>query len=206
MEAAKNRVILKDVRFSYPHLVAPRLNQTNNREEYTLRILIRKDDKESLSAIAAAINFCKTDDRLSKRFGQNGKIPARLEPDLYDGDAEANSAGKIPPENAGCYYMNLKSTTQPGLRDLKTSPHEQVTDESVIYAGSYGLVSFDMVPYSKNGKTGISHFLSNVVKTKDGEPFSAPRRTAEEDFSEFLTGENAETAQSATDELKALGL
>ena len=202
-----NMVVLKGVRFSYPNLftaVHNPKNDPNSKLEFSVRILVRKDDKAAMAAIKKAVEFVKASPDLVKKWGTNGTIPAAIKPFYYDGDTTPNKEGKIPPENAGCIYLNLKNATKPSVAKLTPEGMlQELTDERELYAGCYGIVSFTLVPYPNHGQGfGISTYLSNIAKTADGEPLAAHATAATDDFAEFLAGENGD---AAADEASGLG-
>ena len=59
-------------------------------------------------------------------------------------------------------------------------------DKDEFYSGCYGYASIAFRGYLNNGKMGISVYLNNLLKSKDGEPLG----NAKTDVASFFAGIN----------------
>ncbi len=174
------KVVTGEVRFSYVHAFEPYTFEDSDSEaKYSARIFIPKSDTKTLKALQSAIKSVKEDENSIKKWG--GQVPKNLDLPYYDGDAISDEA----PEAAGCYYLNLKNSRKPGVIDLETGT--AITNPTEFYSGCYGRASFRLFAYNQKGKKGIGSSLSNLCKTRDGEPLGAVISTAEEDFADFMS-------------------
>jgi len=166
------KVVTGKVRLSYVHVFEPHaFDSAPDKAQYSVCVLVRKSDKQTLEKITRAIEAAKAEGKTSK---WNNKLPAKLWNPLRDGDEEH-------PEDeafAGCYFINAKSNSKPGVVDLDCNP---ILDKSEVYSGCYGRVSLSFFPFNSAGNNGIGVGLNNVQKVADGEPLGG-RANAEDDF------------------------
>jgi hypothetical protein len=177
-DSTTTKVITGKVRLSYAKIWQAEPDD-NGVLWYSSSILIPKSDKETLKKIKASVDVAK---ELGKsRWG--GKIPANVKLPLRDGDEER------PDDDAytGCYFLNAKSKTQPGIAkpigkgpDGKTKLQE-ITDSTEVYSGCYVKVSLDFYPFDTKGNRGIAVGLNNIVKIQDGE-FLGGKASVYDDF------------------------
>lgn len=168
------KVVTNEVRFSYPNVFVPKAIEQGQDPKYSVNILIRKDDEETLATVNAAIKQAKTDGLASK---WSGKLPKKFHEPLRDGDVEKDDD----PVYAGCFFINISSKTKPGIINKYRQPID--TDEE-FYAGCYGRASINFFPFSAAGNNGIGAGLNNLQKLRDGERLSG-RASAEDDFDDF---------------------
>lgn len=175
--ATNTKVVTGIVRFSYVYVFEPKNN--DGKEEYSVSLLIDKDDKETLDKINKAVEAAYKDGQ-SKLKGSAKSVPAlaALKTPLRDGDAER------PGEDAykHKYFINAKSKTKPGLLDKRKNP---IIDSTEFYSGCYGRASVNFYAYNTSGNRGIACGLNNLMKTEDGEPLGG-RARAEDDFADFF--------------------
>lgn len=176
MQLADTKVITGEVRFSYVHVWEPDSVNGDN-PKYSVSILIRKDDKETLSKIQAAILAAKEAAKI--RFG--GKLPSTFKMPLRDGDTDREDDKSY----EGCYFLNASSKTAPGIVDRQL---RRITVQEEFYSGCYGRASIKFYAFDANGSKGIACGLDNLMKTRDGEPLGG-RQTAENDFASFAEGD-----------------
>ena len=182
----KNEIVTGKVRLSYVNLIEPRIND-DGKKAYDVSVMVKKDDRETLDKINAAIAFVKSDKASKSKWG--GKIPANLKMPLHDGDVDREDDEAY----AGCWYFSCKSNRQPGI----VGPNlEAIIDPEEIYSGIYAKVNIRFYPYAVSGN-GIAVWLCNVQKLADGEPLGASSRKAEDVFSSFEVA--GETKQSLND-------
>ena len=120
-------------------------------------VLIPKEDKDVIKAINEAVEAAKKAAIVSK---WGGKEPKKLDLPLRDGDEKEDEVYE------GCYYLNAKCSTRPGIVDRDREP---ITDEDEIYSGVYAVVSVTFFGYDVSGNRGVACGLNNVMKAKDGE-------------------------------------
>ncbi len=173
------KVLTGKVRFSYCHVFEPYAANGSNKEKYSVSILIDKNDKDTLSAIHAAVEAAKQDG-LSKKFG--GKIPKNFKTPLRDGDEE-----KEDDENyQGMMFINANSNNAPGVVSMKKDDFgdlEVMTEEN-FYSGCYGRATINFYAFNHEGKKGIAAGLGNLQKIEDGDRLSGGGASAAADFGE----------------------
>ena len=167
------KVITGKVRLSYVHLFKPHAAVEGQEPQYSVTILIPKDDEKTLGEIRAAMKEAAEDGKA--KFG--GKIPANLRTTLRDGDEEKPDQE----EYQGHMFMNLRSKTAPGIIDRYKN---KIEDSSEVYSGCYARVSLNCYAYNVSGNRGISAGLNNVQKVAEGE-FLGGRSKATDDFDEW---------------------
>jgi hypothetical protein len=166
------KAVIGLVRFSYANIWEPSAPKGSDKKTYNVSILIDKKDKKTLSAVDKCIKAAIDQGKVSKP-GWKGKIPAKLDLPLHDGDIER-------PDNeeyAGMMYLTPKSSTKPGVVDKDRNP---IIEQDQFYSGCYGYVSINFFPYDTMNN-GVGCGLNNIMKVKDGEPLGG-RQSADEDF------------------------
>ena len=137
-------------------------------------LLIPKKDKALVTLFEDAIEE-------AKEFGRTGKwggsIPRKLKIAMRDGDDE--DLDKYP-ENEGHWIVSARSKKKVGLVDIDRQP---ILDVSEIYSGCWAYVSVTSFAYDNESK-GVSFFLNNIMKAKDGEPFGSGASSPDEDFAD----------------------
>ena len=171
---ANTKVITGEVRCSYVHLFEPHAINPGDDAKYSVMLMIPKEDKATLEALRAAESAAAEAGKATK-FG--GKIPSNLASIIRDGDESADDY----PERAGNWIMSVSTTRKPGVVDSSVQP---IMDQSEVYSGMYARASLKAFPYTYGNKKGVSFGLSNVMKTRDGDPLGGFTR-AEDDFAEF---------------------
>ena len=149
---------------AFVDLVEPREDQSG-KLKYGINLLIPKDHPY-VKVVRAAIA-----EALQEKFG--AAQPKKWRSPLKDGD-EVDYDGF-----AGHWYFNAKTETKPQCVDAQmVNLHEK--DE--LYSGAFYRITANAAGYDhpKGGK-GVSIYLNNVQKIKDGE-FMGSRTTAESDF------------------------
>lgn len=162
------------VRASYVNVFNTKFNDLSGKDEYSLMILIPKKDKETVSKIKKAIDFA--------REGKwKDKTPKGFSTTFKDGDDEEHLPESVEVGDepyTGHFFMNLKTSTKPGIVDRNT---DKIIDESTFRSGDYCRVSMMAFAYDQKGNRGISFALHNIQVLKKGEPLGGQSR-AEDDF------------------------
>lgn len=122
----------------------------------------------------------------------DAKSRPKLALPLRDGDVDKPHV----PGYAGMYFITFrKRHTAPGvIRGDRTPINEQ--DANGCYAGCYAIVSYKAYAYSNEKKKGVSLSLYNVMKTRDGEPFSGASIEASDDFEGYTAPKVSATASA----------
>lgn len=163
-KVTETKVLLTNVRLSYPHLFVP-YGFEGNAEKYSASILVDKDDTKTIGLIESAVNAA-TLDGTSRLWG--GKKPAKLKLPLRDGDEER------PDDEAyqNMYFFNATSKSAPQVvgkyLDQQTGKPEKLTEDDV-YPGCFVNVTVNFYPFSVSGNKGVAAGLGNVQKEADGE-------------------------------------
>lgn len=79
----------------------------------------------------------------------------------------------------GAVYFEAKTVNKPGVVDANAQP---ILDETELYSGCYMRASVVFKAYDYLGKKGITVYLQNLQKVKDGESLAGKTR-AEDEFS-----------------------
>ena len=191
---AREKLILgstprKPVRFSYLSVFDARLNTESGNNEFSVAVLIPKENTEDVAAVKAAVEKLK---RLTW-LDQKKKIPPGFWNPLRDGDTDTKQNGEeYGEETRGHYILNCKTgeddppevvgTTRE--KDPKTGKLRFARlDRKDIKSGDWGRISINLSSYIK-GSSGVGAYLNSVQKTQDGEALSS-RSSADDDFSQF---------------------
>ena len=171
------KVVTGKVRLSYVHIFTPTAIADGQEPKYSVSVLIKKSDKETLKKIKAAVEAAKQ--LGTSQWG--GKIPANLKTPLRDGDEERPDQ----PEYAGHYFLNASSKQKPGVVDKQLNA---ILDSTEVYSGCYGRVSINFYPFNQAGNKGVACGLNNVQKLEDGD-YLGGRSRAEDDFDALDDGD-----------------
>ena len=173
VKISDTNVRIGPVRFSYVNV----FRKNPQSDKYSVAVLIPKTEHEAIETLKSAIENAKTLGK-TKCFG--GKVPANLKTPLHDGDVEKDDEAY-----KGCYYFNATNTNRPGVR-VKTDDGAivEALDDEDFYSGCYGAITVNLFPYAKNGNSGVSASLQNVIKLNDGEKLSGGR-SADLDFADL---------------------
>ncbi len=114
---------------------------------------------------------------LTKRVnGKEVPVPFRL-PFKDQGDKEKD--GVLPePLEKGAAFLSLKSRNKPGVVDQNV---QAILDESEFYAGCYAQASVNPKGYDNAGNRGVSIYLNNIQKVREGEALGS-RARPQDDF------------------------
>lgn len=171
--------VIGEVRFSYLHVFEPWSNDPEKDKQYTATLLIPKSNKALVEEVRKAINEAYNIS-INERWG--GKKPAKWFDPLQDGDEPKQDGDSRGEAYEGCWYLNARSKNQPGIVDRR---RQTIVDSEEFYSGCFGYASVAFAGFSNSGKYGISCFLNNIMKTRDGEALGGARTTAEQDFKDL---------------------
>lgn len=176
------KTVIGEVRFSYLHVFEPWKSEDDSSEkepQYTATLLIPKTNKKLVAGIRESIRTAY-EAAVTEKWG--GKKPADgywFDP-LQDGDSPKQDGEPRGEAYEGCWFINAKSRNQPGVISGRT--RKPIIDSEEFYSGCYGYASVAFSGFTFGKKMGISCFLNNLMKTKDGEPLGGTRANAESDF------------------------
>lgn len=174
---------IANVRFSYVHVFQPHKFEGDGEEKeprYSVTILVPKTSKV-VDTIKKAIEDAYNE---ARQATWGGKKPVQWFNPLQDGDEPDRDGEDRGEAYHDHYFINAKSRTQPGLVD---KDFNKILSTEEFYSGCYGHVSVAFSGFDKNGNKGISCFLNNIMKTKDGDPLGSGASSPEEDFKDLET-------------------
>ena len=145
--------------------------QEGQEAKYSVVLLIPKTDIPTIKSINDAIENATLNGMSAK---WNGNRPGNLASPLRDGDIDKPDNA----EYAGCWFMTVKDTRQPGIVGPDCQP---ILNQADFYSGCYGRASVSLYAYDAMGNKGVACGLNNLQKLEDGEPLSG-RPTAAADF------------------------
>ncbi len=168
------KLVLKNVRISYPKLVEP-VSFNGSEPKYEVNLLIPKTDTATVEAVNAAIVGAIEAD-LKRGAKSVLKTPVKPLPTLLkDGD------DKPDPSQNGHWILTAKTKDAP---KLVTTTHEIVTGDAIretFYGGRYVSASLYIAPYNM-GRKGVAARLQALLDSGEGEPFGGGARTIEDLF------------------------
>lgn len=112
-----------------------------------------------------------------------GSTPENLRSPFRVASSKKNqktNASYFPEEDfPGYVLVHVKSKNQPGVIN---AAKQKITDDTEIYGGAFVRCSVNPFAYQVKGNAGVSFWLNNVQKLRDGEPIGGSRARAEDDF------------------------
>jgi Protein of unknown function (DUF2815). len=196
-----------EVRLSYTNLLTPRAQSDEKPDEltYSTAVLIPKEDKETITALKAAIKEALAEG-VTKKWG--GKTPKNLKNPMRDGDAEREDDEVY----KGHFFINAKGPRggreKPILLDSKGNETDSI---EVIYSGVYARVSLQFYPFDVNGNRGVACGVSSLMSMEHGDPLgnTVTAASARDEFgistpagdaAMAFAGATSETAADADDD------
>ena len=188
-QGIKTKVMTSEVRLSYVHLVEPYANPATPGAEpkYSVTVLIPKTDTATYEDIKASMAAAYEQGVQDKWKGARPQLKNAL---IYDGDGMKQDGTPYGPECKGCWVLSARTKTKPQVVHI-SNPAVQLAPTD-IYSGMYARVSINFYPFSGQQK-GVAAGLSNVFKTRDGEPLGGGA-SAESEWA-GIAGEYEQTAQ-----------
>ena len=113
--------------------------------------------------------------------GWKGARPPQLQTPVQDGDAPKKDGTPRPEAERGHWLIKIKGKRKPTVRSAVALKGPDLT-EAECYAGCYVRATFNVGAYNTAGNKGVTFYLGNILKTRDGEPFGAGATAAEDDF------------------------
>lgn len=197
MSMASKKLLTPEFRVAYPAVFRPRRNEKNGQDEYSVVALF--DKAADLTKLKKACEQV-----IVESFGKDPAKwpvpPEKIRSPFRDQGERIDAAkrkGKPEPQGyvAGNDFINLRSRQKPGLVDRSK---QHIIDESEFYGGCYAIASVVVKAYNKAGNCGVSCYLGNLQKVRDGEAFGN-RSTPEDDFEEIDLPEGEEASGTTAD-------
>ena len=164
-----NKMQLKNVRISFPHLFKRNTKFGEDGAKFELVVMLHKENQaKEIKAIQAEIAT------LIKELGQKVASDKLCFKDGDDADR---------PEYEGHMVLSLKSNKRPTVIDRDKSP--LVEDDGKPYAGCFCNVIFDMWKQDNSWGRRINGNLYGVQFAKDGEAFSSGDVDVTDEFDEL---------------------
>ena len=186
----ETRIVIGPVRFSYVHVFEPwKADNSGDKPAYdTATLLIPKSDTETLDRVRRAV-LAAYEAAVPAKWG--GKRPANWWNPLQDGDIPRDNGEDRGEAYHGHYYLNAKTLSRPGVVDARRQP---ILSSEEFYSGCYGYasVAFGGFSYGNGAKYGVSCYLNNLMKSRDGEPLGGGKTSPEDDFAGINPGDAAD--------------
>ena len=167
-----------EVRFSYVNVFSPRKNEDGTPGKYSVQLLSPKSNKQGLKMIEEAMEAAKQKGKTDK---WGGKIPARMQSVLRDGDEEH------PDEEVyeGMMFMNCSTVNPPQVSVRENGAINAALDANDFYSGCWGAAVVNFYPYSVSGNNGVACGLNLVIKTRDDESLGGSAMSADAAFGDM---------------------
>lgn len=181
-----NRLILKNVRLSFPKVFEPESFQ-DGPLRYSTMILIDKADTATVAELRKAEANAAEEGR--NKFGAKWKPSGSI---IHDADEDGTADDY--PERAGHLYLTVGTNAsanfpKPGVVDKSG---QTIIDPSEVYSGVYAHVSVSPYAYNNTLKKGVSFGLNNLMILGHGERLSGGP-SAETEFADFAeTGDTGD--------------
>jgi hypothetical protein len=165
MENANTRIVVKDARMAYIHLLEPRAAAEGAEPKYSVTLIIPKTDEAGIAAIKAAMKAA-----VSKKFGD--KPPKGLRNPLRDGDEKDGESGEYMKgdEFRGNWYLSASSKKPVRAQAGKA---RMPATEDHLQSGNYGAAELNFYAYDAAGNRGVAAGLNGVWITRKGEPLGS---------------------------------
>lgn len=169
------RIMLMDVRLSFPSLFKPAAFKPGDAEKFKATLLVPKGNPQAaqVEKIILAV--------LKEKYPNKAEAilkSIRNNPNKFcwqDGDSKSYEGYQ------GMMALSAKSSTRPTVLDGQRAP---VTEsDGIVYAGCYVNASVDLFVYDNSG-TGVSAGLRGVQFCRKGDAFSGGGAADVDEFSE----------------------
>jgi hypothetical protein len=184
-----SNTLTPEFRVSWPKVFKPERNELNGKDEYSVQALFAPGTDMSKLVAAAQAALTKTWGEDKTKWPQNLKTPFKTQ------SATRIKDGKQVPNDGhvdGAPMLTLKTTQKPGVVDSQVQP---ILNEAEFYAGCYAIASVNASTYDQKGNRGVSFYLQNIQKVRDGDAL-AGRAKPENEFAPVSTPVSAD--KSAT--------
>ncbi len=175
-------------RLSFPHLVKPTSIQGSDLR-FQATALYAKDDP-NLTRLKKIVYAAVID-----KYGSKAKIPKKFRYPFLDGDQEDWDGYE------GTTFIRLKSKNKPGCVDRGNNLITLDSEiESMLYAGCFCQATITAFVYDMPESKGISFWMRNIQKVRDGEQFSGSTKPADEEFDDLGEDDSAPITTEGSDD------
>jgi len=185
------RFVTGAVRASYAHIMRPKRNEMNGKEEYSVVCLVPKADTATVEGLKAAAKAA-----IVAKWPTGA--PKGLRNPLRDGDTETKADGSpLGAEYQGCFFFSAKTDASRNKPSVIDKQGREMIDPDAVVSGDYIRVSVNAYSYDQAGNRGVSFGLNNVLLERKGDPLGVSRPSAAEDFGIAAGAASATTATSS---------
>jgi Protein of unknown function (DUF2815) len=176
LKMSNTRVITGTVRASYAKVMRAEPNRLNGKNEYSVMLLIPKEDADTLGKLKAAAKSA-----IELKFGS--MPPKGLRNPIKDGDTATKEDGSpMGSEFKGHMFLNVKCDADKHRPSVIDANGNELIDPDAVVSGDYIRVSLNAFAYDQAGNKGVGFGLNNVQLVKKGAPLGGTRMTAAEEF------------------------
>lgn len=170
------KVITGTVRASYARLMSPELNKLSGKNEFSVTLLIPKDDMDTIANVKAAAKSA-----IEAKWGSNP--PKGLKNPMKDGDTATKMDGSsMGPEFKGHFFLSTKCDASKHKPTVIDANGNELFDPDAVISGDYIRASMNAFAYDQGVNRGVSFGLNNVQLVKKGQPLGAAKQTAQDEF------------------------
>lgn len=180
------RVMLNDVRLSFPALFVPEPFQPGDPPKYKATFLVPKGSKLAAQVDAAIMAVLKASPKVGEKKAQQVLAQIRGNTNKFcwqDGDTKSYDGYE------GMMALSAKADTRPTVIDRDKSPLTK--EDGRPYAGCYVNASVEFFVYENKG-VGVSSQVRGVQFMRDGDAFSGGRPADSDEFEAVTEGAAAE--------------
>lgn len=174
------KVILKNVRLSFPNLFVPQSVQ-GSEPKFNASFLI-EPNSENAKLIEAAIEAVAKEKWAAKADGTLKQLRVGDKICLHNGDNKEYDG------YAGMFYLSASSPTKPLILDKDAKTHLDSTSGKP-YAGCYVNASIDVWAQDSSFGKRVNAGLKGVQFIREGDAFGAGGAATEEDFADLAVAE-----------------
>lgn len=174
------KVITGVVRLSYVNLLEAKAINEGDEPKYSVQLIIKKSDKETLAALKKARRAAYDADGGSKLKGIKYD---KIHDTLRDADEEFDTESEKP-ELKDCYFINVSAKTKPGIVKREDGLNVKTDDPEEVYSGVYAIVSLNFYAFNVGKNKGITAGLNNVMVLGYGD-YLGGRASADADFGDI---------------------
>lgn len=157
-------------RASFPFVFKPRpADEDKDKPQYTLAMLFPKSKMKEKAMVDFNNQITKA---ATLAFGPKEDWPDNFQRPWKDGDKKEDLEGY-----KGMWFIEAKSYNKPGVIDRE---HNEILDPNEFYGGCFAIATVVLKGYSYKGKNGVTVYLQNIKKMKDGERFGGRSNPADD--------------------------
>lgn len=201
MPLEKLKTLTHVFRVSFPQVFEAK-SFAEQKPKYSVTMLFEKDVDLSAPAAEGFISLKRAAlnaaiEKWGPKDQWSPKIKSKLRMPFRDGDTDRPDT----PGYEGCIFVVATSVQRPGLWDLKYRP---ITDAEEFYAGCYARAEVIAKAYDEAGNIGVSFYLQNIQKVKEGEAFSGRSSDPTSIFPNNIDADDDEEELEADDDEEQL--